>query len=1021
MVHTTTQPGTDDSFRPLLTQTHQQQEQKKEIESTPTPTYCDLAFSAYSDGELLPASLLTKTSAKVREASHPRDSVQSSDTQQQHYLEHSDSSNNEDGDDQDHTTVDQGLAFQARCQSLHRPDSPTSLEDSQSDSGLDSFAVDITDKERLMTRFPIDALPLSKLSTTNRNVPSAVIPIQQELLNGNSPMSPSQVATPPLSPIKATVYSKSDENDDDTLEDNDDESIENGIGKVARNHQDATLDESDSTSQEISETQENFEQALEEEQICVTDSGSEALLPSLQEETSSASLSADDTSVPAGASTSSTGNPPKVSAWSTLLPGVAPIPQPKPTTRPSAIQRSEQARLHERFPIVLPYESQVKLSMEMVDLFESLLPTEQSHERRTKFIKKIETILSVEWPGQDIQAYPFGSTVNDLGTSTSDVDICIMTTWSGLKNVQMLANAFRKHGMQKVFCVPRAKVPIVKLWDPELHLSCDVNINTPLGLLNTKMIKTYVAIDPRVRPFAMIIKHWARRRVLNDAANGGTISTYTWICIVINFLQMRSPPILPVLHKLPHTLSDDNQVINGNNTSFCDDIESLEGFGFPNKETLGGLLYAFFRRFAIEFDYDNHVISVREGCYLTKESKGWHLPGKQYKMFCVEEPIDTSRNLGNSSDMTSSKGLREEFRRALDILYKNASLNLCCAQFVFPPSYYHNNNNVRKGTNGTVITNNNNYAAGRRYLNGYRSQSYYYDEADDDDDDDDDSVGEMSVMETLNIGTRPAYSKDPTGSNKQHSGRRDSVSSSSRGQGGEKGGASLKESNNSNRQGENTSNRSQSKNRAKQTKNDKDSASSTAGDPSKPASSSRGKQEKSNSSSSTTANRRNKKASGGSAGDGQKGGRGSGGGNNISNGSAGGNSGRAPRAAVEFSLADIATAAPRLLSASSKTDQESLLTAVDNFVGSDPAGSTDGSKNRQKKRIGSKNVVWSTNSNRGESSRRQQPINKGAQLSADQDKTRVIIVASEDPSSNNNLDSSSNNNNATYGDAALST
>lgn len=52
---------------------------------------------------------------------------------------------------------------------------------------------------------------------------------------------------------------------------------------------------------------------------------------------------------------------------------------------------------------------------------------------------------------------------------------------------------------------------------PDRHLSCDMNINTPLGLMNTQLIKTYVAIDPRVRPFAMIIKHWARKRVLNDA------------------------------------------------------------------------------------------------------------------------------------------------------------------------------------------------------------------------------------------------------------------------------------------------------------------------------------------------------------------------------------------------------------------------------------------------------------------------------------------------------------------------
>jgi len=66
--------------------------------------------------------------------------------------------------------------------------------------------------------------------------------------------------------------------------------------------------------------------------------------------------------------------------------------------------------------------------------------------------------------------------------------------------------------------------------------------------------------------------------------------------MVINFLQMRSPPILPSLHNMSHDLSPDNQVINGNNTSFFSDLSQLEGFGLANKESLGGLLYAFFRK-----------------------------------------------------------------------------------------------------------------------------------------------------------------------------------------------------------------------------------------------------------------------------------------------------------------------------------------------------------------------------------------------------------------------------------------
>ena len=71
--------------------------------------------------------------------------------------------------------------------------------------------------------------------------------------------------------------------------------------------------------------------------------------------------------------------------------------------------------------------------------------------------------------------------------------------------------------MTKVICVSTAKVPIVKIFDPELGLACDMNVNNTLALENTRMIKTYVEIDPRVRPLAMIIKYWTKRRIVNDA------------------------------------------------------------------------------------------------------------------------------------------------------------------------------------------------------------------------------------------------------------------------------------------------------------------------------------------------------------------------------------------------------------------------------------------------------------------------------------------------------------------------
>lgn len=82
--------------------------------------------------------------------------------------------------------------------------------------------------------------------------------------------------------------------------------------------------------------------------------------------------------------------------------------------------------------------------------------------------------------------------------------------------------------MERVVCVNHAKVPIVKIWDPELELACDMNVNNTLALENTRMIKTYVDIDERVRPLAMIIKYWTKKRILNDA--GTSLKRSICIC-----------------------------------------------------------------------------------------------------------------------------------------------------------------------------------------------------------------------------------------------------------------------------------------------------------------------------------------------------------------------------------------------------------------------------------------------------------------------------------------------------------
>jgi DNA polymerase sigma len=158
-----------------------------------------------------------------------------------------------------------------------------------------------------------------------------------------------------------------------------------------------------------------------------------------------------------------------------------------------------------------------KLSRDMRELYNELIPTPESEHRRSKFLAKLERLLSDRWPNSSIKVNVFGSTGNCLGTLASDIDVCITTDNSELSQVCSIAELLANQGMERVVCVSRAKVPIVKVWDPELQVACDLNVNNPIALENTSLVRSYVAIDDRVRPLAMIIKHWAKRRILNDA------------------------------------------------------------------------------------------------------------------------------------------------------------------------------------------------------------------------------------------------------------------------------------------------------------------------------------------------------------------------------------------------------------------------------------------------------------------------------------------------------------------------
>lgn len=76
-----------------------------------------------------------------------------------------------------------------------------------------------------------------------------------------------------------------------------------------------------------------------------------------------------------------------------------------------------------------------KLSGDMRELYDRILPTRGSDERRTKFVQKLERILNEKWPGNDIKVHVFGSSGNMLCTNESD----------GLFALRLLAGSATKY------------------------------------------------------------------------------------------------------------------------------------------------------------------------------------------------------------------------------------------------------------------------------------------------------------------------------------------------------------------------------------------------------------------------------------------------------------------------------------------------------------------------------------------------------------------------------------------------
>lgn len=307
---------------------------------------------------------------------------------------------------------------------------------------------------------------------------------------------------------------------------------------------------------------------------------------------------------------------------------------------------------------------------------------------------RLQNLVSKTFPGTGVKLHLFGSSANGMSLKNGDIDICMIIGNSepSDKIIEKLADMLTENGFTKILAIPTARVPIVKFKDPNTNLACDICINNKLALYNTRLVQDYSMIDERMRPLVYVVKRWAKRRKINEPAQG-TLSSYAYINLVISFLQSRSPPILPCLQELSNgkqvidgtELGDDmdDVMVDGFNCKYYNDMSKLIGFGSKNKESLGALVFHFFQTYAREFSFMNEVVSIRNGSPVQKTSKTWEsIAKKSHYWLSVEDPFEITHNLARVVNRQNLSIIISELNRAYKLLSKSANLHKVCREYI---------------------------------------------------------------------------------------------------------------------------------------------------------------------------------------------------------------------------------------------------------------------------------------------------------------------------------------------------
>jgi len=316
-----------------------------------------------------------------------------------------------------------------------------------------------------------------------------------------------------------------------------------------------------------------------------------------------------------------------------------------------------------------------ELSEEAQSLCENGSQSAEMWEKKQRLRSALLCVIRTQFP--NVTLHLVGSSYNGFASESSDADFCVMFSQSRKINqrneacryLAVIQKAIRPITSLKGIQLIRAKVPILKFRDLISGCECDININNPVGIRNTHLLRTYSKLDPRVRPIVMAVKKWAGGRGINDASHG-TLSSYSLVLMILHYLQFAAnPPVLISLQKVyPRLFRVDSDV---DQLPMFDPLDEGVQNKTRNNQSVGQLLEGFFHYYAEVFDWDTSIISVREARTLPIRMFPQEF---RDKYICIEEPFERTNTARAVHELSKFQLITREFARAYDRLQEKLSL-----------------------------------------------------------------------------------------------------------------------------------------------------------------------------------------------------------------------------------------------------------------------------------------------------------------------------------------------------------